>query len=172
MKEQTVVNLIIAAFILLIIFAGAGYWYGHKTGVRAGLAQADQSGSSQSTSLQSASQLPAVTPIETLRNFLGNFFFDSNFVSNGYQQSPSLTPNMISIATTNQNRQVTVYKTFMCTEGLPATISFSAQPLDPNTTSATVTATETLQDKKTVSPSYSLTLADGRWKIDSVNCPQ
>src|SRR5438270_851472 len=101
-------------FLALIILAGGaaygGYYYGHKNGLK----QGKQSVESSPPPPPISSQLPAVTPVETLRNFLGNFFFDTNFINSGYQQSPSLTQNLIAKASDNQRRQISVAQTFFC----------------------------------------------------------
>lgn len=157
--------MVIIVVVLLGVAGYGGYYLGQKN------QKSRDAKSSASGPSQVISQLPVVTPVETLRSFLGNFFFDNNFVSNGYQQSASLTPALISTLMNNQSQQISVPKSIFCSEAVPITVSFSPTPLTQFSTSAVVVSTEVYKTGPNIMPSYDLVLNNGRWQIDRVTCP-
>lgn len=156
---------------ILALVGGAGYGGYHYGYQKAEKKAAQNTTNTVQPTVTPTSQLPAVTPVETLRNFLGNFFFDSNFIASGYQQSPSLTQSLIDTVNANQRRQISVTQSFFCSQKIPTTVSFSPQQLAENATTTTVGATEKFQTGPDNAPSYDFVLANGRWQINQVTCP-
>lgn len=168
LPKSVLLVLLVAALIAGSLFAG------YKTGYKKGQDSADQTPVSvQQTQipLDTNNKLPAVTPLETLRNFLGNFYFDANIIKGGYKDSPSITKKLVDKVAENERRQISVVKSFFCSDTLPSTVSFNAQAIADGSTTANVGTEETFQDDTTLKPSYSFVLVDDRWKVDSVSCP-
>jgi len=154
---------------ILILIAGAaygGYYYGQKNEKKQA---AKQVAAAQSAV---AANLPAVTPVETLRNFMGNFFFDNNFASNGFQQSASLTVPLINAIISGQSQQISAVQAIFCTNALPVTVSFSTDPLTQFSTNTNVTANQVFKDGSKISATYNMILNNGRWQIDQITCPK
>ena len=158
---------VIGIIALVAAAAYGGYYMGQKKGKQ----QAAKAVATAQASV--ASNLPAVTPVETLRNFMGNFYFDTNFASNGYQQSASLTVPLINTIISKQSQQISAGTIFFCSnsEDLPNTVSFNTEPLSQFSTSTTVTASERYKTGSTISSTYAMTLNNGRWQIYQISCP-
>jgi len=159
--------MIVGAILIIAAAAYGGYYLGQKN--------EKQKATKAVTAAQSsaAANLPAVTPVETLRNFMGNFYFDNNFSSTGFQQSASLTVTLINTVISKQSQQITVGRIFFCTDSnvLPTTVSFNPEPLSQFSTNTTVTATERFKNSPDISPSYGMVLNNGRWQIYQISCP-
>jgi hypothetical protein len=156
------------AMCILVLMAAAGYGgykYGHQKGV-------DSVDKAEAVIAATSSKLPAVTPLETTRNVISNFYSsDTAFVKIGYQDSRDLSTTFIGTINDNQRKQISIAKAFFCVDEVPQSMSFTPEPIADNATTTVVKAEATLKDSSKVKPSYVLIIQDDRWKINSVTCP-